>query len=126
MPAVIEDDVLVDLVANGVDVVFQAKIGNEAQLVAIKDLGAGIHWCVEQDELGSIAESRCKFLVRQPPFRRLKAYQPWNPSGSTHDRQIGIVERLVQNDFVAGLDQSKQAIAQRLGGARSDQHLRLP
>ena len=56
MPAVVEDDVLVDLVADGVGIVLAAQVRDEFEFLAIEHLRAGIHRRVEQDQLGAIAE----------------------------------------------------------------------
>ena len=123
---VVEDDVLVHLVADRIDVVLQAEPGDEGQFLLVEDLRAGIHRRVEQDQLGLRPEGGGQFLPGQPPVWRLQPHQLRHAPCPSHHRQVGIVERLDQHDLVARLDQAEQAVAERLGRARRDQDLGLP
>src|SRR5215813_6490665 len=116
MPVVVEDDVLIDLVAYGVGVVPTAQVRNELELFPVEDLGARIHRRVEQDELGAIAERRRQIPAWQAPARWFEPDQSGNAAGAPHDGEVRIIKRLDQDNLIAWLDQSEQAVSQGLGG----------
>ena len=124
--AIIENDVFIDFVAHGVDIVLEAKLGDEIQFLPVEDLGTGIHRRVEQDELGFRAKCRRQLFPGETPGRRLEPHQFRHAPCPPHDGQIGIVERLDQHDLVARLDQAEQAVAQRFCRSGGDEHLALP
>ncbi len=126
MAAAVEQDVLVDLVADGDGVVGDAEFGDQQQLVAAEDLGRRVHRIVDEDRLGFGAEGCGERGSVERPVGRGEAHQPRNAPGAPDQRQIAVVERLDQHHLVAGDDQAGHAVGQRLGGAGGDQHLRLP
>ena len=117
---------LVDLIADRIGVVGQAKPGDGLEFLAREHLGARVHRGVDQNQLGAPGECRLQGIERQRPVRRLEPDQPRHGAGAAHDRQIGIVERLDQNHLVAGLDEPEQGARQRFGSARGDYHLARP
>jgi hypothetical protein len=55
--------------------------------------------------------------------RRLEPDEAGDAAGLADQRDIGIVERLEEDDFVTGLDQREQRRGQRFGRARCDDYL---
>ncbi len=126
MRAAVEDDVLVDLVADGIGVVRLDQAGDERQLVRTEHLARRVMRGVEDEELGPGRESRLKRVFRQLPAGRLQADQTRNAAGAADERQIRIVERLDQHHLIARRDQPEAGCGEGLGGAGGDQHLGLP
>ena len=61
--------------------------------------------------------------ARQLPFRGRQAHQLRDRAEQADDRQVGVIERLEQDDFVARVQDGHQAGGDRLGGAGGDDDL---
>jgi hypothetical protein len=116
MAETVEDEMLIDLVANRVGVVALHEFSDEAEFLRREDLADGVHRAVEQDRLGARGEGVGKFGARQIPGGRREAHEPRHAAEHPHDRQIGIVERLDQDNLIPGIDHGHEGGGQRLGG----------
>ena len=122
----VEDQVLIDLVADRVGVVAQHQVGDEAQFVGGEHLAGRVHRRVQQDRLGLRPERVGQRGARQRPVGRLQPHQARDGAEQADDRQIGVVQRLDQHDLVAGVQHRHQAGGDRLGGAGGHHHLARP
>ncbi len=122
----VEHDVLVNLVADRIGVVGDGQFGDQRKLLAVEDLRRRVHRVVEKDRLGLRSEGRGKGILVELPFRRRHPHQLRRRTGSPDKRQVAVVERLDQHHLVAGLDQRRHAVGERLRSAGSDEDLRLP
>ena len=100
-----------------------AEPRQQFEVLARIDHGRRIERVVEQHRLGLVVEDAAQHLLVQPPVRRLEPQQARNAAGLADDRQIGVVDRLEHDDFVARLDHGEDRRGQRLGAARGHHHL---
>ncbi len=126
MLACVEDQVLVDLVADGIAVESLQQPAERRELVAAEDLARGVHRRVEQNALGLVAECGLQRVPGDLPVGRLQAHQPRRGAGTPYHRQVAVVEGLEQHDLVTGLHQREDARRQGLGSPRADHDLALP
>ena len=119
----VEDDVLPDLIADRNTVELLAEARQQFEVFARIDHGRRIERIVEQHRLGLVIEGSAQHFFREPPVRRLEAQQARNAAGLADNRQIGIIDRLEHDDFVARLDHGEDRRGQRLGAAGGHHHL---
>jgi hypothetical protein len=122
----VEHEVLIDLIADGVGVVPRDQIGDEAEFLGREHLSARVHRGVEQDHLGLRPESVGQFCPRQVPVWRRQADNARDCAQHAHHRHVGVVQRLDQDDLVAGIEHGHQARGDRLGGAGGHGNLTRP
>jgi hypothetical protein len=77
-----------------------------------------------QNCLGPGIEGAAQHFLRKPPMWRLEPEQPRDAAGLADDRQIGIIDRLEHDHFVARLDDGEDRAGQSLGAARGHHHFR--
>jgi hypothetical protein len=126
MPAAVEQEVLVDLVADRIDAVFQAEPGNRLKLLHREHLAGRVHRVVDQDRLRVFRKGVLERAQVQPPVRRGDAEADGNSPGPLYQRQIAVIERLDEDHLVARLQQSQEGVGQGLGRTRGHHDLRLP
>ena len=121
-----EDQVLVHLVADGVDVVLLQQPGDQRQLLPGKDLAGRIHGGIENERLGAITECRTQRLFIKAPVRRSQWDKNRRAADGTQHRHVGIVSRLQHNDLVSLFYHCIQAYGQGLRSARADDDFTAP
>ena len=121
--AAVEDHMLPDLVADRDRIELLTEPRQQFEILARIDHRGGIERIVEQHRLGLVVEGTSQRLLGQPPMRRLETHQTRNAAGLADDRQIGVIDRLEDDDLVAGLDHRKDRAGQRFGAARGHHHL---
>ncbi len=117
---------LIDLVADRHEIIFQQQRSDPGQLLTRKQLADRIHRRVEHDRAGARRDCCFQSVERQPPVWRIKPHLHRRGTRPPNDGRIAVVSGLEQNDLIARLKQCQKAISERLRGARGDQHLALP
>ena len=113
----IEDDMLPNLVGDHNHVVAHHKARQQFQRRPIKGRRTRVKRVVEENNAGPRRKRGFEHRRIELPVRRQQRHQHRHPAGAADERQIGVIKRLEQDDFVAGRDQRQQRRRQRLGGA---------
>ena len=122
-PAV-EDDVLVDLVADQVGVVAGRQLGHDLQLLPRPHLGRRVLGVVDQHQLGASREGGAQLVGVEAPRGWVQVDEAGNAPTPADHGQVAVVERLEHDHLVARLDEAEQRGGEGLGGAGG--HHRLP
>ena len=115
------DDVLVYLVGDAVGVVLFAEVGDKGELIACKDLAAGVGRVAQDDGLGVVvAEGRLECLAVKVECGRVERHV--DGLGPRKDRvgAVVLVERREDDDLVAGVCDRHHGGHHCLGGAAGD------
>ncbi len=121
-----EDNMLINLITDGIGVMLDCQFRDQLQLRPAENLACRVHRAVHQDQLGLVAECRAKLRLINLPVRRIEADKFRNPAGKLDHRQVAIIEWLKQDHLVTRIDQAEHAGRQRLRRAGGNQHIRLP
>ena len=119
----LEDEVLVDLVGHGDQVVLEAQAGDELELLAPEDLARRVVRRVEEQQPGPRRHGPDELVRIERPVRRPERHDPARRVRHGGACGVGVVVRLEHDDLVAALAQREQRRGDRLGGARGDEHL---
>ena len=118
---------LVHLVGDGNQVVFDDNIGDQLQLVAGEHLAGRIVRRIEEDQLGARRDGRpqlggVEHIIAVGIWRQ----QHGNRSSVSHRnaRAVAVVHRLEHDDFITGVEHAEQGSRQRFGGTGCDHDLR--
>ena len=125
MLAAVVDNMLIDLVHNGVDVILDAKIGDGFQFIISKHLAAGIGGVTDQNSLDAGLEGVLNDLGIKIEGGRHQ--------GNEHRLTVGknglgaVVLKIggEHGDLVAGVGQGKDGVHHGLRGADGDDHIRV-
>ena len=115
------DDVLVYLVGDAVGVVLFAEVGDKGELLARKDLAAGVGRVAQDDGLGVVvAEGRLECLAVKVECGRVERHV--DGLGTRKDRvgAVVLVERREDDDLIAGVRDRHHGGHHGLGGAAGD------
>ena len=124
MRATVENDMLPDFVADGDGVETRAIARQQFDLRALVNDAAGIQWIVEDHRARAFIEHGVEIGFGERPARRSQRHETRDAARALHKRQIGVVCRLEQNDFVAGLNGGENRAGDGLGGARGHHRFR--
>ena len=113
---VVEDQMLVDLVADDDGVRFLNDSRKRRQFVAVEHAADGIERRVDDDGAGLRTDHGTQCIFRQTPVRRRKLHAPHRRADGIGDRAIAVVGRLDQHDLVAVPDEPHDRCRQRFGG----------
>ena len=116
-------DVLVDLVGDGVAVPAPAEPPDVFQLVAGEDLPGRIVWRVDDNRLGVLVEGGREFTAIDREIRSAQRHVTRCRSGEDHVRPVILVERLEDDHLVARIDHGQHRRDHRLGRAAGHRHL---
>ena len=120
------DQMLIDLVADRHEIIFQQQRSDPGQLLTRKQLADRIHRRVQHDRAGARRDCCFQSVERQLPVWRIKPHLHRRGTRPADDGRIAVVSGLEQDDLIARLQQRQKAISERLRGARGHQHLALP
>ena len=123
--AVVED-VLVDLVGDGNDLMLAAEIGNQVKFLARINLAGRIVRRIDDNGAGAGVESSCKLVRIEAPLVTAQRHIVRSKSRHHHVGHIAVIDRLEDDHFVARIGQSQDRGENRFGGAGGDQNLGLP
>ena len=123
--AAVEQQVLVDLVGDGDDVVFLAQRGDRGQVVVGEHRAGRVVRRIDDDGGRLGAERLRKAVAVDAEAVPVGDHRHGAPPRAGHGdrRRIGVVVRLDEHDLVAGLDEADDGAGDRLGGADGDQDL---
>ena len=124
MPVSVVDDVLVDLVHDGVYVVLDAQIRDDLQLIIGEHLAAGVGGVADEDGLGTLAEGVLQHIGVKPEGRGDQRHK--DGLAVSHNR-LGVVVLKIggeNDDLVPGVGEGEDGVHHGLGGA--DGHDDLP
>src|SRR5581483_9020608 len=119
----VEDQVLVDLVGDGEEIVAAAQLGHLIERVGGEHLAGRVVRRVEEDEAGACGDGGGQVVGIEVPVGRVQPDQPGNGAGHGGAGGIGVVGGLEHDDLVARLAQGQHGGGDGLGGADGDQHL---
>ena len=119
------DDVLIDLVHDGVDVIFDAEVGDGLELVVGEDLAAGVGGVADQDGLAAGLENILDVVGVEVKRRGLEGDE--HRLAVSHDGLGAVVFKVggEHGDLVAGVGEGKDGVHHGLGGADGDDHVGL-
>ena len=102
------EDVFIDFVGDSHDTPFQAEIGYELQFLTGEDFACGVVGSVDNDRFGLVIKRLNQFLLIEIPIRFVEGDE--SGCGSTEDgvRSVILIERLKENDLLAGIDDSHE------------------
>ena len=110
-------DVLVDLIGERPDVVLNAQVGDEGQLLAREDVARRIVRRVHDDRAGLRRERRAQPIRVELPVGGLQRHEHRLRAGENCIRAIVLVPRLEDDDLVVRVDQREEDRGHRFGGA---------
>lgn len=115
------DDVLVDLVGDAVGVVLFAQVGDKGELLARKDLAAGVGRVAQDDCLGIVvAEGRLEHLAIEVERGRVERHIDGLGARENRVGTVVLVERREDDDLVSGVRNRHHGGHHGLGGAACD------
>ena len=115
------DDVLVDLVGDAVGVVLFAQVGDKGELLARKDLAAGVGRVAQDDCLGIVvAEGSLEHLAIEVERGRVERHIDGLGARENRVGTVVLVERREDNDLVSGVRNRHHGGHHGLGGAACD------
>ncbi len=115
------DDVLVDFVGDAVGVVLFAEVGDKGELLAGKDLAAGVGWVAQDDCFGIVvAEGRLEDLTVEVKGGRVERHIDGLSPRENGVSAVVLVERREDYDLVAGVRDRHHGGHHGLGGAAGD------
>ena len=115
------DDVLVYLVGDAVGVVLFAEVGDKSELLARKDLAAGVGWVAQDDGLGVVvAEGRLEDLAIKVECGRVERHVDGLGPRENGVSAVVLVERRENDDLVARVRDRHHGGHHGLGGAAGD------
>ena len=107
----VEDQLVVDLIADGNDVVLLAQVGDERELLAREDLSGGVVRRIDHDRPGPRRECRGELRRIKPELclpglpRRVKRHIAAGGTGHRGSCDVEVEEGLEDDEFVAGIEQ---------------------
>ena len=115
------DDVLVYLVGDAVGVVLFAEVGDIGELLARKDLAAGVGRVAQDDGLGLVvAEGRLEDLAIEVERGRVERHIDGLSARENRVGAVVLVERREDDDLVSGVCDRHHGGHHGLGGAACD------
>ena len=115
------DDVLVYLVGDAVRVVLFAQVGDKGELLARKDLAAGVRRVAQDDGLGVVvAEGSLEYLTVKVECGRVERHIDGLGTREDGVGAVVLVERREDDDLVAGVRDRHHGGHHGLGGAAGD------
>ena len=115
------DDVLIDFVGDAVDVVLFAQVGDKVELLARKDLAAGVGRVAQDNGLGFVvAEGRLEDLAIEVEGGRVQRHVDGLSAREDRVGAVVLVERREDDDLVAGVRDRHHGGHHGLGGATRD------
>ena len=115
------DDVLVDLVGDAVGVVLFAEVGDKGELLARKDLAAGVGRVAQDDCLGIVvAEGRLEDLAIKAERGRVERHIDGLSAREDRVGAVVLVERREDDDLVSGVRNRHHGGHHGLGRAACD------
>ncbi|MNE10157.1 hypothetical protein D3C80_1028580 [compost metagenome] len=119
----VEHQVLVDLVADQVDLALADQGGQLGQLRRGNQSAAGVVRAVEDDQAGARADRVLQPLPVDGEVRQRQRHVHAAPAGQFHRGLVAVVAGIEDDHLVARADQRLHRAEDRLGGAGSDGHL---
>ena len=115
------DDVLVYFVGDAVGVVLFAQVGDKGELLARKDLAAGVGRVAQDDGLGVVvAEGRLEDLAIEVEGGRVQRHVDGLSAREDRVGAVVLVERREDDDLVSGVRNRHHGGHHGLGGAACD------
>ena len=96
------------------------EVANKFQFVARKNLSSGIVGRVDDDGFGARAERGGQLPFVEGPVGGLQLYEARRSTGKNRVRSVVFVERLEDDDFIAGIDDGHHGGHHGFGGAAGD------
>ena len=124
-PQAVVDHVLVDLVGDRDHVVPLAQLGDGLELAEREDLARGVVGAVEDDRPRAGTERPRQPIGVEREVRRLQRHEDGLGAGDDRPRPVVLVERLEDDDLVAGVQDGEERRQHRLGRAAAHGHLAL-
>ncbi len=87
---------------------------------AAENLSRGIVRRINNDGLGLVVECRGQFGLIKSPVRTAKLNESRSRAGDDRIRAVVLVERLEDDDFIAGIDHGQQHVDHAFGGSAAD------
>ena len=103
------EDVFVDFVGDAIGVPAQTEIANEFEFAKRENFPGRIVGRVDDDGLGAWAKRSGELVAVKRPIRRLEFYKARQGAGKIRIRPVILIERLEDDDFVAGIDDRHHA-----------------
>ena len=125
VPGAVVEDVLVDFVGDGEGIPAHAEIADGFEFLAGEHLAGGIVRRIDDDGLGARAKGARQFVAIEAPGGRMEAHEARRGSGKNRVGAVVFVERLEDDDFVAGIDDRHHRGHHRFGRAATDGDLAL-
>ncbi len=120
----VEDDVLVDLVAEHVAFVGPEHVGEAVEIGRREDRARGVVRRVQHDEPRALADGRGESVPVDAETRRHERHVHGAAAREPDRGLVGIVGRIQHDGLVAGRHEGRDGAEQRLGRAGRDRDLR--
>ena len=114
------NNVLVNFIGDGEGIPAHAEIANKFQFFAREYFSRGIVRRIDDDGLGLGAEGARQFVAIEIPVRRLQLHEARRGAGKNRVGAVILVERLEDDDFVAGIDDAHHGGHHGFGRAAAD------
>ena len=115
------DDVLIDFVGDAVDVVLFAQVGDKGELLARKDLAAGVGRVAQDDGLGVVVAEGCfEDLTIEVEGGRVERHIDGLGAREDGVGAVVLIKRREDDDLVAGVRDRHHGGHHGLGGAAGD------
>ena len=118
--AAVVEDVLVDLIRDAKAIELLAEGGNLVQFRPCEDLAAGVVRSVHDDRAGALSESSAKLRGVEREFEAVERDEDEGGAAHRRVRHVVFVERLEDDDLIAGLNDGEHGGHHRLGRAAGD------
>ncbi len=119
----VEHQVLVDLVADQVDIPVANQRGQAVQFLAVDQRAAGVVRGIDDDQPGTRPDGLGHALPVDGEVRQRQRHVHATPAGELHGGFVAVVGRVEYHHFVARMDQRLDRAEDRLGRPRRDGHL---
>ena len=116
----VENDLGIDLVADDDDVVALAQCGDDFELAAPEDLARRVVRGIEDQRTRARAKGRGELVGIETPVGQSQRHGAWDAASHQDVGNIGIVGRLEDDDFVAGIDGGHHGVVQKFRRAAGD------
>ena len=104
MLGAVVNNVLVDFIGNAISVPAHTEVADEFEFRAGEYLARGIVGRVENDGFGVRAEGGGQFFFVEGPVGSAQLDKAWSRAAENRVGAVILVERLEDDDFIAGID----------------------
>ncbi len=114
-------EVLVDFVGDDEEIVLDGEIGDDFKLGAGEDFAAGIGWGVDDDAAGTRGDGGAEVVEVDGPCRSSHRHGDGVDAQGAERVEVVSVERLEEDDLVAGIEEGHRGGIEGSGGTGGDE-----